>query len=80
MHHGYMGKILRIDLTNNKIWIEEQDERFYRKYMGGRGIALYYLLKLISDPNIDAYDPPMYWCLLPVWLPVPLFLVTLGSL
>jgi len=57
MHYGYMGKILRIDLTNNKIWIEEQDERFYRKYMGGRGIALYYLLKLISDPHIDAYDP-----------------------
>ena len=57
MPRGYMGKILRVDLTKEKMWIEDQDERFYRKYMGGRGIALYYLLKLISDPRIDAYDP-----------------------
>ena len=57
MPFGYMGRILRVDLTKKKAWIENPDEKFYRKYMGGRGVALYYLLKLISDPRIGAYDP-----------------------
>ncbi len=57
MSYGYTGKILRIDLSKKKIWIENQDEKFYRKYWGGRGIALYYMLKLIPDFRIDAYHP-----------------------
>jgi len=57
MPWGYTGKILRVNLTQKKSWIENQDEGFYRKYMGGRGVALYYLLNLISDPHVDAYDP-----------------------
>jgi aldehyde:ferredoxin oxidoreductase len=44
MAHGYNGKILRVDLTHNKLTVEERDETFYRRYLGGRSLALYYLL------------------------------------
>ena len=38
---GFINKrILKIDLTTRKITIEEKDESFYRKYLGGKGIAL----------------------------------------
>ena len=57
MPWGYTGRVLRVDLTTKNIWTENPDEKFYRKYMGGRGIALYYLLTSISDLRIDAYDP-----------------------
>jgi aldehyde:ferredoxin oxidoreductase len=35
MQCGYTGKILHADLTNLSIEIEEQDEAFYRSYLGG---------------------------------------------
>ena len=44
MPHGYNGKILRIDLTTCQFDVEEPDEAFYRKYMGGSAMAMYYLL------------------------------------
>ncbi|MEW6592193.1 MAG: aldehyde ferredoxin oxidoreductase family protein [Candidatus Hadarchaeota archaeon] len=44
MVHGYNGKILRVDLTQNKVTVEEKDETFYRRYLGGRALSLYYLL------------------------------------
>lgn len=49
---GYTGKILHIDLSNSNYKIETPDEIFYRKYMGGRNFALYYLLKGLK-PGID---------------------------
>ena len=45
MAHGYNGKILRVDLTTGKFEVEEPNEAFYRKYMGGSALAMYYLLK-----------------------------------
>ncbi len=45
MPHGYNGKILHVDLTEGKLTIEEPDEKFYRRYMGGSALALYYILK-----------------------------------
>ena len=53
---GINGKILKINLSDQTYEIEEKDEKFYRKYIGGRGIALYYMHKEIS-PNIDAFSP-----------------------
>ncbi len=44
MHYGYTGGILKVDLLNRQIEIEERDDAFYRRYMGGRALALYYLL------------------------------------
>ncbi len=37
------NKILKVDLSQKTYNIEEKDDDFYRKYIGGRGIALYYL-------------------------------------
>jgi len=41
--YGYAGKLLRVDLTNEKISEEELEERTARKYVGGTGIAAKYL-------------------------------------
>ncbi len=53
MSYGYMGKILRTDLRSGRIWIEEPDGPFYRKYVGGGCLATYYLLKHVTR-QIDA--------------------------
>jgi aldehyde:ferredoxin oxidoreductase len=42
---GYHGKILHVDLASGKITTEEPEEAFYRKYVGGSAMGLYYLLK-----------------------------------
>ena len=36
---GYWGKVLWIDLTEGDTSVEEFDERFARKYLGGLGVA-----------------------------------------
>jgi aldehyde:ferredoxin oxidoreductase len=45
MVNGYTGNILRVDLTNEKTSIENPEEIFYRRYIGGEGFVAYYLLK-----------------------------------
>ena len=53
MEKCYNGKILHVDLTSNKVWVETPDEFFYRKYMGGSALGVYYALKEIpvgADP------------------------------
>ncbi|MGW8179204.1 MAG: aldehyde ferredoxin oxidoreductase N-terminal domain-containing protein, partial [bacterium] len=52
MANGYNGKILLVDLTNGKFQIEQPGEAFYRKYMGGSALAMYYLLKEMPA-NVD---------------------------
>ncbi len=50
---GFSGKIIRVNLTTRKITFEQPGEKFFRKYIGGRGIIAYYLLKEIpkdTDP------------------------------
>ncbi len=41
----YNGKILHVDLTNLKTWVETPPESFYRKYGGGSAMGMYYILK-----------------------------------
>jgi len=45
MPHGYNGKLLHVNLTTGDLTVEEPEEKFYRKYMGGSAMGLYYLLK-----------------------------------
>jgi len=45
---GIWGKILHVDLSERKTWIEEPPEQFYRKYLGGGGLGSYYLLKHVT--------------------------------
>jgi len=43
MVNGYTGNIFRVDLTNERVSIENPDEIFYRRYIGGEGFVAYYL-------------------------------------
>lgn len=45
MPHGYTGNILIVDLTVRRWVVETPDDAFYRTYLGGSGIALYYVLR-----------------------------------
>lgn len=56
MLYGFHGKVLRIDLSKGTVSTEHPDITFYRTYLGGRAVGLYYLLKE-TPPCIDAYDP-----------------------
>lgn len=56
MAFGYCGNIIHVDLSEKKYWIENPDENFYRKYCGGRGIGLYYMLKEMK-PGTKAFSP-----------------------
>lgn len=55
MAYGYRGKILRVDLSNRRIEVEEKDDTFYRTYLGGRGIGYHYLLKEVPA-RIDPFS------------------------
>jgi aldehyde:ferredoxin oxidoreductase len=56
MPHGYTGKILKVDLSKASLKIEEPSEAFYRQYMGGSALNLYYLLKEMP-PGVDPFGP-----------------------
>lgn len=53
---GYSGKILRINLSNGKISVDEPSETFYRRYLGGRGFINYFLLKEVAH-GAEALGP-----------------------
>ena len=52
MPNGYNGKIVRVDLTSKTVNVEEPGEIVYRTYLGGGGLASYYLLRELK-PGID---------------------------
>jgi aldehyde:ferredoxin oxidoreductase len=56
MAFGYNGKILLVDLTALTWQVEEPPEDFYRRYLGGSGIGLYYILRDMP-PKADPLGP-----------------------
>jgi len=53
MSFGYHNRILRVNLSDQTVKVEKPGEDFYRKYIGGRGIISYYLMKEVpkgADP------------------------------
>ena len=54
---GYAGKILRVNLSEEKIWTEDLDEATVRKWVGGVGLGAKYLYEEVpaevkwSDPQ-----------------------------
>ncbi len=52
MLKGYMGKILRVNLTNGTITEEFPDEEILTKYLGGAGLATWYLINE-TEKGID---------------------------
>ena len=55
--HGWQGKILKIDLTTRTYAIEKPDPQIYDNYIGGKGLAGYYLLPEITRRWDDPLMP-----------------------
>lgn len=51
--YGYVGKIVRIDLSSRKICIEELNEDDLYNFIGGRGLGAWYLYREL-DPKVDS--------------------------
>ena len=56
MPYGYMGVILRVDLTAGTIEQVPFEAPFYRKYLGGGAVGSYFLLRETA-PDLDPLDP-----------------------
>ena len=56
MPNGYVGRILRVDLTTEKRTVEEPSEDFYRMYLGGWGFIAHELAKS-APKGVDAFAP-----------------------
>ena len=56
MPNSYNRKILHVDLTHGKTWVEEPPESFYRTYGGGSAMGMFYILKEVP-PGVDAMAP-----------------------
>jgi len=53
---GYMGRILRVDLYEEKLRVEELPETVLRKWVGGRGLGVYLMLREVN-PRVDPLSP-----------------------
>jgi aldehyde:ferredoxin oxidoreductase len=53
---GYVGTILRVDLSSGRISREEPSDDVYRTYLGGRAMAAYLMVRELS-PNVDPLGP-----------------------
>jgi aldehyde:ferredoxin oxidoreductase len=56
MSYGYIGKILKVDLSKGQIDIDYRDDSFFRQYLGGRALVVYYLLNEMKS-GLDPFDP-----------------------
>ncbi len=56
MAYGYIGKILVADLTSGTVTVDEHDDAWYRKYMGGAAMAKDYILGGVP-PKADPLGP-----------------------
>jgi aldehyde:ferredoxin oxidoreductase len=54
--YGYTGAILHVDLSSAQLTVEEPPEAFYRKYLGGSAMGLYYLLREMPA-GVDPLSP-----------------------
>ena len=53
MPKGYHDRVAFVDLSQGKVWYEAYGEAFWRRYLGGRALAAYLLLKHVpkgADP------------------------------
>ena len=52
-----MGKILIVDLTEKKLKDEKLDEKIARKYLGGKGYAVYLLYQYLKEYEKKGIKP-----------------------
>jgi aldehyde:ferredoxin oxidoreductase len=60
--YGYSGKILHIDLTTRKTWVETKPEAWYKVYIGGVSMAARLLWENIK-PGCDPLSPDNPICI-----------------
>lgn len=53
---GYMGRLLRVDLTSRRTWDEPLSEALLRQYLGGSGLGALYLYRE-TRPDTDPFGP-----------------------
>jgi len=53
---GYMGRVLRVDLTARRVWDEPLDKELARAFVGGSGLAARLLYDLV-DADTDPLGP-----------------------
>jgi len=53
---GYAGKVLKVDLSKEKVLVEDLDKELVSKYLGGAGFCARVLYDLI-EPGLDAFSP-----------------------
>nr|MBA3532344.1 aldehyde ferredoxin oxidoreductase [Ardenticatenales bacterium] len=56
MPYGYHGKVLHVNLTSGTLEIETPPDAFYRTYMGGSALAMWYLLNEMP-PGAEPLGP-----------------------
>jgi len=56
MTFGCRNRILRVNLTDGTVKVDQPGEAFFRKYMGGKAIVAYFLNKEVSG-ECDALSP-----------------------
>ena len=54
--HGWVGKILRVNLTENRVTTEPLDPKSAREYLGARGLGSKILFDEV-DPKVDPFAP-----------------------
>ncbi len=57
MARGYMGKIVKVDLSTRDINIESIDEKVARKYLGGKGYGTYLAYQYIKEYERKGISP-----------------------
>jgi aldehyde:ferredoxin oxidoreductase len=56
MPNGYWNRILHVDLTAGRTWVESPGEEFFRLHLGGRSMIAHYLLAEVP-PGADPLGP-----------------------
>ncbi len=59
---GYANRIARIDLTSGEVKYEEMNEEIARKYVGGRGMGVKFLLD--NGPQVEPLSPDNIMCVM----------------
>ncbi|ASJ06772.1 aldehyde ferredoxin oxidoreductase [Thermococcus pacificus] len=54
--YGNWGRFLRVNLSTGEVKVEEYGEELAKKWLGSRGLAIYFLLKEM-DPKVDPLSP-----------------------
>ncbi|AIU70025.1 aldehyde:ferredoxin oxidoreductase [Thermococcus eurythermalis] len=54
--YGNWGRFLRVNLSTGEVKVEEYNEELAKKWLGSRGLAIYFLLRDM-DPKVDPLSP-----------------------